>query len=145
MGHHRPASETQFGCRFAGGPRWPNIECWLGSFVVLQGNRTSIAKKPYSFAIFEGGGGGRDSLFPLWIREGNQCRRTSDCPCISTFNDIPILKVNYLTMYKLVHQASFFVWFCVCKGDNLLAKARYRGYPERTHNHTYVNSKSMGW
>ena len=30
---------------------WPDIECWLGSFVI----RTSIAKKPYIFVIFHGG------------------------------------------------------------------------------------------
>ena len=27
----------------AGGPKWPNIECWLGSFVIFQGILTSIA------------------------------------------------------------------------------------------------------
>ena len=27
----------------AGGPKWPNIECWLGSFVVFQGIWTCIA------------------------------------------------------------------------------------------------------
>ena len=26
---------------------WHNIECWLGSFVIFQGIRTNIAKKPY--------------------------------------------------------------------------------------------------
>ena len=31
------------------GQWWPNIECWLGSFVIFQGIRTSIAKEPYSF------------------------------------------------------------------------------------------------
>ena len=34
---------------------WPDIECWLGSFVTFQGIRTSIAKKPYIFQIFQGG------------------------------------------------------------------------------------------
>ena len=33
------------------------FECWLGSFVIFQGIRTSIAKKPYRFVIFQGGGG----------------------------------------------------------------------------------------
>ena len=33
---------------------WLNIECWLGSFVVLQGIKTSIAKQPYIFVIFQG-------------------------------------------------------------------------------------------
>ena len=39
------------GCRW-----WPNIECWLGSFVIFQGIGNSIAKKPYNFVIFQGGG-----------------------------------------------------------------------------------------
>ena len=44
------------------------IKCWLGSFVIFQGIRTSIAKKPYISVIFQWGGGGLDSLSPLWIR-----------------------------------------------------------------------------
>ena len=40
---------------------WPNIECWLESFVIFQRTRTSIAKKPYIFVIFQGG---PDSLSP---------------------------------------------------------------------------------
>ena len=32
---------------------WPaNIECELGSFVIFQGIRTIIAKKPYIFCDF---------------------------------------------------------------------------------------------
>ena len=38
------------------GRSWPNIDCWLGSFVIFQGIRTSIAKEPYSIVIFRGGG-----------------------------------------------------------------------------------------
>ena len=38
------------------GYQWPNIECLLGSFVIFQGIRTSIAKEPYIFVIFQGGG-----------------------------------------------------------------------------------------
>ena len=33
---------------------WPNIVCWLGSFVILPVIRTSIAKKPLTFVIFRG-------------------------------------------------------------------------------------------
>ena len=33
-----------------------NIECWLGSFVIFQGIRTSIGRKHYIFVIFQGGG-----------------------------------------------------------------------------------------
>ena len=79
--HQRPASETPFKWRFASGPMeagrwkratkgppakrhsngvslagqwWPNTECWLVSFVVLQGIRTNNAKKPYIFVIGSG-------------------------------------------------------------------------------------------
>ena len=34
---------------------WPNIECWLCSFVIFLGIRTSFAKKPYIFVIFQVG------------------------------------------------------------------------------------------
>ena len=48
---------------------WPNIECWLGSFVIFQVIRSSIAKKPYIFVIFSRGV--RTPCTPpppLWIR-----------------------------------------------------------------------------
>ena len=38
-----------------------NINCWLGSLVIFQGIKTSIAKKPYSFVILQGG---PDPLYP---------------------------------------------------------------------------------
>ena len=53
--HHRPDSVTPF-------------ECWLGGFVIFQGIRTCIAKKPFIFVIFQGGGGGSGPPVPLWIR-----------------------------------------------------------------------------
>ena len=37
---------------------WPNIEFFLGSFMIFQGIWTSIAMKPNIFVIFQGGGGG---------------------------------------------------------------------------------------
>ena len=40
-------------------------ECWLGScFVIVQGIRTSIAKKTYMFVIFQRGGGPDSKLPP---------------------------------------------------------------------------------
>ena len=36
---------------------WPNIQCWLDSFVIFQGIWTSILKIPYIFVISEGVGG----------------------------------------------------------------------------------------
>ena len=39
------------------------IECWLINFVIFQGIRASIAKKPFIFVIFSGGS--RGDLDPL--------------------------------------------------------------------------------
>ena len=47
------ARETPFKWRFAGGRCLPNIDCWLD--VIFQGTRTSIAKNPYIFVIFQEG------------------------------------------------------------------------------------------
>ena len=45
---------------------WPNMECWIGSFVIFQGIRTSIAKEPYIFVFYQGG---PDPLYlPLDLR-----------------------------------------------------------------------------
>ena len=46
-----------------------HIECWLGSVVIFQGIRTSIAKtEPYIFVIYQGG---PDPLSPLRVRAWN--------------------------------------------------------------------------
>ena len=54
-----PPAKRQIACRC-----WPNIECWIVSFVVLQGIRTNIAKRPYIFVIFQRGGGGSGPPVP---------------------------------------------------------------------------------
>ena len=41
--------------RFSGGLMMANIECWLGSIVIVQEVRTIIGKKPYIIVIFQGG------------------------------------------------------------------------------------------
>ena len=65
-GHHRSASETLLKCGvLLEDLQWPNIECLLGSFLIFLGFRTSIAKKPCSFVIFQGG---PDPLSPLLVR-----------------------------------------------------------------------------
>ena len=46
---------------------WPNIECWLSSFVIFQGIQTSVAKKHFISVIFFSfffWGGGPDPLSP---------------------------------------------------------------------------------
>ena len=51
------------------------IKCWLGSFVVLQGIQTSIAKKPYIFVIFQGRSGPLSPLLdpPMAYTQADQC------------------------------------------------------------------------
>ena len=44
---------------------WPNIECWIGTFVIIKGIRTSFAKEPYIFVIFQGV---RTPCPTIWIR-----------------------------------------------------------------------------
>ena len=56
-GHQRPASETPFKWRFAGGPMIAQHGMLAWYFVIFQGIPTSIAKEPYCFVIFQGGGG----------------------------------------------------------------------------------------
>ena len=43
--------------------RWPNIEFWLGSFVIFSGSGPILLGNPI-FMIFQGGGGGKDPLSP---------------------------------------------------------------------------------
>ena len=47
------------------GGRWPNIECWFGSFVIFQGIWTGIVKKHYIFVIFQGERWCPDPCLPL--------------------------------------------------------------------------------
>ena len=60
-GHHRPTSETPLNGVSLACRRWPNIEYWVGSFVIFQGTWTSIDNESFIF-------GGRGPLpLPLWI------------------------------------------------------------------------------
>ena len=52
-GHHWLASETPFKWCFAGVPKMAQY-CMLAWHVIYQWIRTSIAKKPYIFVIFQG-------------------------------------------------------------------------------------------
>ena len=59
VGQHRPACKMPFKWCFPGVPMMAqHIECWLGSFVIFQGIRTSIAKNSYIFVFVQAGGGG---------------------------------------------------------------------------------------
>ena len=58
-----PAKRVSLACRW-----WPNIECWLCSFVIFQEIRTSIAKKHFIFVNFQGRSGPPAPSPPLWIR-----------------------------------------------------------------------------
>ena len=61
---------------------WPNNESWLGSFVFFSGDRTNIAKKPYIFVIFRGGGGVRTPFLPL-------------DPCMARFKHYLVVQPEY--------------------------------------------------
>ena len=52
-----PAAKRHLNGVSLAGHWWPNIESLLGSCVILQGIRTSMAKKPYIFVIFQGRSG----------------------------------------------------------------------------------------
>ena len=84
-----PAIRHSNGISLAG-RGWPNIECWLSSFVIFQGNRTSIARKPYIFVIFQGGGPGSLPLTPLdpVINEG-----------LSTYFILPWVAIQIVARY----------------------------------------------
>ena len=72
VGHqHGPLAKRHLNGVSLAGRWWPNMECWIGSFVIFQRIRTSIAKEPYIFVIFQGWG--PDPLSPLWIRACNTC------------------------------------------------------------------------
>ena len=48
----RPPAKRLLNGVLLAGRWWPNIECWLDSFVIFQRIRNSIAKKPYIFFLF---------------------------------------------------------------------------------------------
>ena len=47
---------------------WPNIECWLGSFVIFRGSRPVLLRNSIFLWFFRGGSGPTVSPPPLWIR-----------------------------------------------------------------------------
>ena len=53
---------------------WPNIECWLGSFVIVRGSRPVLLRNPIFLWFFRGRGGEGGGVGtpcpppPLWIR-----------------------------------------------------------------------------
>ena len=51
-GHHRPATDNGVSlvCRW-----WPNIECWLGSFVIFRGSGPVLLRNPIFLWFFRGG------------------------------------------------------------------------------------------
>ena len=54
-----PPTETSFKWHFAGrADDGTTLNAGLEAFVIFQGIRTSTAKKPYIFVIFQVGGGG---------------------------------------------------------------------------------------
>ena len=74
--------------------------CWLDSFVIFQGFRTSIAKKPYIFAIFQGGGGSGPPV-PSSGSTHKKCR--SQMHSVSTYKGyVHSFRVEYGTCMSLL-------------------------------------------
>ena len=91
--------------------RWPNIECWLGNLVFFQGKWTSIARKPYSFMIFQGGG--CRPLYPLWLHPCAYPHSCQNLNCLFQVRklSIPSLKECILASY-IVYRSSNKTQFC---------------------------------
>ena len=114
--HHRPASETPLNGVSLAVRWWPNIECWLGSFVIFQGIRTSIKQNPISLWFFWGGGSGPPAPPPPLD------------PCMSTWtefsrvvdiNDLPCNQI--LTKLSACHKVTMvFLWVVFLTYLNLM-------------------------
>ena len=92
-GQHRPTSETPFKWRFACVPQVAQ-HCWLGSLVLSQEIRTTIAMKPYIPVILQGGSGPPAPPPPLWIRT-----------CFLPGNDL-LTNPLILNFFLLFHQTT---------------------------------------
>ena len=114
MGHHRHASETPY--------KLPNIECWLGSFVIFQGIWTSIAKKTYNFVIFQGGSG--PPALPLDPHMNSTVKKNCEPSVITRF------VINGLHLYIGSSNSDIFnIW-----------RVDANGYPLKTQMEFCINS-----
>ena len=93
--------------RFAAWPMVPNIECWLGSFVIFQGIRTTIGKKPIVCDFSGRGGGVLTSCPPLWTRAVDQtavkCSPDTDSQELSMnimFGFYNYVKINLVSLLE---------------------------------------------
>ena len=66
-GHHWPASETPLNGVSLACRRWPNVECWLGSFENFRWSGPVLLRNSI-FLWFFRWRGGPDPLSPIWIR-----------------------------------------------------------------------------
>ena len=68
-GQHRHANETpchlngvSLACRW-----WPNIQCWLGSFVIFRGSGPILLENAIFLCFFSGGSGHPVPPTPIWM------------------------------------------------------------------------------
>ena len=69
-----------------------NFKCWLGSFVNFQGIRTSIAKKPYCFVIFQMGPAPSGSAHVHTYLMSDFVQISTEITCVGSFNWNDILE-----------------------------------------------------
>ena len=93
VGHHRPASETpsplngvSLVCR-----RWPNVECWLGSFEIFRGSGPVLLRNSIFFVIFQVWGGCPDPLSPSGSAHG-----TGLCLHLLRYTENPFYRAHRL-------------------------------------------------
>ena len=92
----------------------PNIECWLGSFFIFQGVRTSIAKKTYIFVIFRWRAVDCPTLNAgliafFFIFSGDPDQSIPPVPPL----DPPMVLVNSFFLKDCVHFFSTTIAYCV--------------------------------
>ena len=99
-GHDRPASETPF--------KWPNIECWLGSFSILRGSGLVLLRNPI-FDFFRGWGesgplSSRPPLDPLMVstRDCSTYRLSANASITNGHTDVSSgVKLDSPSSYKV--------------------------------------------
>ena len=85
------------------GRLWTDIECWRGSFVILQGIRTSIAKKPFTLFYFSGGPlPPPPPPPPLWIHTLLHC--ILPCCCNATPSYVIVIPWVVRLYVEIIHE-----------------------------------------
>ena len=114
-----PSSTRHLKWRFAGGPKWSKIECWLGSFVIFKESGPVLLRNP----IFCGLQGGQDPLPPpsLWTRQCGWSKVQDEYGSRPNFGVMDCVRFSFflrtsckLTINVLIRQhiMRYLIWVC---------------------------------